>query len=60
VLYAELNALKAGDRATFERLLKEVIDADVTATPALEPENRVEQRKAKLLLDEVDVYFPEG
>jgi hypothetical protein len=60
VLYAELNALKAGDRATFERLLKEVVEADPTATPALEPENRVEQRKAKLLLDEVDVYFPEG
>ncbi|MCB9728301.1 MAG: hypothetical protein H6744_04780 [Deltaproteobacteria bacterium] len=60
VLYAELNRLKAGDRATFERLLQEVLAYDVTATPALEPENRAEQRKAKLLLDEIDVYFPEG
>ena len=63
VLYAELNVLKMKDRkaakALFAKLLKEVLAFDLSKEPALIPENTIEQKKAKRLLDEIDVYFPE-
>ncbi len=63
VLYAELNVLKMKDKkaakALFSTLLKEVLAFDLSKEPALIPENTIEQKKAKRLLDEIDVYFPE-
>jgi tetratricopeptide (TPR) repeat protein len=59
VLYAELNRIKAGDRAKFKELLDAVVAFDVNSAPELLPENTIEQRKAKALLEEIDVYFPE-
>ncbi len=60
VLYAEMNAVKAKDRALFERLLNEVIAFDLSTEPALKAENAAEQRKAKLLLEEIDVFFADA
>mgnify|MGYP001162480661 CR=1 FL=1 len=59
VLFASMNALKAGDKATFKRLLDEVAAFDLQTAPELLPENTIEKRKAADLLDEIDVYFPE-
>lgn len=58
VLMADLWAIKAGDRETFKRLLDEVVAADPKVIPEVEPENTIEQRKAKMLLEEIDLYFP--
>ncbi|MDP2343351.1 MAG: TRAP transporter TatT component family protein [Deltaproteobacteria bacterium] len=41
----------------FEKLLNEVIAADPTVDPAIEAENRLEQKKAKKLLAKVDELF---
>lgn len=54
VIYAEMNAAKAGDRALFERLLKEVIDFDLESAPEIKAENSAEQKKAKFYLDDID------
>lgn len=54
VIYAEMNAAKAGDRALFERLLKEVIDFDLETAPEIKAENAAEQKKAKFYLDDID------
>lgn len=59
VLYAELYALKSGDRALFETQLKAVMDFDLDTEPDIKAENAAEKRKAEELLDEIDVYFPE-
>ncbi len=59
VLFADLYGIKAKDKALFKRLLDEVLAADPSADPALAPEARIEQKKAKELLAEIDVYFPE-
>lgn len=60
VLYADLNATKAGNRELFKKLLEEVLAFDIESAPEIKPENAAEQRKAKDLLAEIDVYFPEG
>lgn len=60
VLLAEMYAIKAQDRALFEKMLNEVVAFDLQQAPDLIPENTIEQRKAKALLEEIDVYFPEG
>lgn len=60
VLYAELNRVKAGDRAKFKELLDGVLAFDLSTAPELLPENTIEQRKAKGLLEEIDVFFPEN
>jgi len=57
VLWAEYLCTKKNDRATFEKLLKEVLAADPTVDPAIEPENRIEQKKAQKLLAEIDEKF---
>jgi tetratricopeptide (TPR) repeat protein len=59
VLYAGMNALKAGDKATFKRMLDEVAAFDLQTAPELIPENTIEKRKGADLLEEIDVYFPE-
>jgi tetratricopeptide (TPR) repeat protein len=57
VLWAEYLCTKKNDRATYERLLKEVLAADPTVDPAIEPENRIEQKKAAKMLAEIDERF---
>ena len=57
VLFAEGYAIKAQDRAVFEEQLNYVINADPAALPHLQPENEIEQRKAQILLDNIDEYF---
>lgn len=59
VLLASMNAAKGGDRALFKQMLDEVVAFDLDSRPDLKPENAAEQRKAKDLLDEIDIYFPE-
>lgn len=50
VLMADTYATKIQDRALYERLLNEVIAADPTVIPEIEPEQRIEQDKARELL----------
>ncbi|MEW5738599.1 MAG: TRAP transporter TatT component family protein [Myxococcota bacterium] len=57
VLWAEYLCTKKNDRATYEKLLKEVLAADPTVDPAIEPENRIEQKKASKMLAEIDEKF---
>jgi len=67
VLYADFLCIKLqkdedGDgtpdgKKIFVRLLGEVLAADPTADPSIEPENRLEQLKAKKLLAKVDELF---
>lgn len=45
-------------RRLFSRLLNHVIDTPANVLPKIEAEQRVEQRKAKLLLEELDTFFP--
>jgi hypothetical protein len=54
VIYAEMNAAKAGDRALFKRLLEDVISFDLESAPDIKPENAAEQKKAKFYLDDID------
>lgn len=54
VIYAEMNAAKAGDRALFQRLLEEVIAFDLESAPEVKPENSAEQQKAKFYLADID------
>ena len=57
VLWADYLCTKKQDKATFKKLLEEVIAADAKIDPAIEPENRIEQAKAKKLLAEIDEKF---
>jgi hypothetical protein len=57
VLWADFLCTKARDQATYRRLLEEVIAADPSLEPSIEPENRIEQQKAKKLLSEIDQRF---
>lgn len=57
VLYATEYAVKTQDRALFQRELDLVIAADPAVIPELEPENRVEQRKAREALARIDEFF---
>jgi hypothetical protein len=59
VLWAEHLATKQDDEETFKRLLNEVLEVDPTsgAQYDLEPEVRVEQQKARELLENIDEYF---
>jgi tetratricopeptide (TPR) repeat protein len=58
VLFAELYATKAKERAIFKSQLEAVLAADLNKVPELVPEATVEKKKAKALLDEIDTYFP--
>jgi tetratricopeptide (TPR) repeat protein len=59
VLWAEFLCPKQGaeGKETFKKLLQEVIDADPTVVAEVEPENRIEQAKAKKLLSRIDEIF---
>lgn len=57
VLWAEFLATKTQDKATYEKLLKEVLAADPAVDPEIEPENRIEQKKAQKLLAKIDDAF---
>ncbi len=57
VLWAEQLCVKKQDKETFKRLLDEVVAADATVEPSIEPENRIEQQKAKKLLGQIDEKF---
>lgn len=57
VLWADYLCTKKRDRATYKRLLEEVLVADPNANPDIGPENQAEQRRAKLMLAEIDDLF---
>jgi tetratricopeptide (TPR) repeat protein len=57
VLIAEHLATKLDDEERFKKELQEVIDADPNATAGLEPESKIEQEKAKELLENIDEFF---
>ena len=57
VLWADFLCTEKQDKATFKKLLEEVIAADAKIDPAIEPENRIEQAKAKKLLAEIEEKF---
>jgi hypothetical protein len=57
VLMAEALMTKKQDRATFEKLLKEVVAADPASIPEVAPEQAVEKAKAAKLLTQVDDLF---
>lgn len=57
VLYAEYYATKADDKEMFTTLLNDVISADPAIIPEVQPENVVEQEKAKALLAAADDMF---
>lgn len=57
VLWADYLCTKKQDKATFKKLLEEVVVADAKVEPSIEPENRIEQLKAKKLLAEIDERF---
>src|SRR5690606_6268268 len=60
VLMAENLATRLDDEEMFDRLLKEVIEADITAAPPeIHPEMKIEQEKARELMtlkDEEDWF----
>jgi hypothetical protein len=57
VLLAEDWAVKAQDRAVYEEQLRWVLDHDPNALPDVGPENRCEQRKARIALERIDELF---
>lgn len=59
VIYAEMNAAKAGDKPLFKRLLEEVIAFDLDSAPEIRAENAGEQKKAKFYLDDIDSLISE-
>ncbi len=59
VLMADTLANQKDDRQLFETLLKAVIEADPAANAEIEPENRIEQEKARELLSRIDELYPQ-
>lgn len=58
VLYAELWAVKEDDEDVYKTQLQMVLDADLSTLPAeLLPENTIEQKKAKILMGQIDDNF---
>lgn len=59
VLWAEYLTVKQGPdgKQKYKALLEEVLAADPSVVPELEPENRMEQAKAKALLAKIDDMF---
>jgi hypothetical protein len=57
VLYATDFAVKSQNRALYEEQLNLVINGNPAADPAVEPENRIEQRKAREALAQADERF---
>ena len=57
VAYAQFYAVQTQDKALFENLLKEVLDADVTILPAQRLGNELAKRRADLLLKKEKLFF---
>lgn len=57
VLWADYLCTKRQDKATYEKLLKDVVAANASAIPEIEAENLLEQEKAKKLLSQIDEKF---
>lgn len=57
VLAAEFLDRKTHDRASFEGRLRGVLTSRATSAPDLAPENDLERRKARALLDRAESYF---
>lgn len=57
VLWADYLCVKRQDKATFEKLLKDVVAASPAVDPEIEAENLLEQEKAKKLLSQIDEKF---
>ncbi len=57
VLYAEFYAAKKQDEALFEKILNEVLAADVKAIPELEVENSNARKIAQDMLNNKDNFF---
>lgn len=57
VLWAQELAVKEQDEATFDRLLKEVIDTPDDVIPDVKPETMVEKQKARELMEEKEDLF---
>lgn len=59
VLMAEMLATKKKDRSLFKEQLEAVLAAKPDVIPDLQPEQTIEQKKAKDLLEDIDVLFEE-
>jgi TRAP transporter T-component len=57
VLWAEFLCTKKNDKATYKKLLDEVVAANASVDPEIEPENKLEQEKAKKMLATIDERF---
>lgn len=57
VLWAEFLCTKKNDKATYKKLLEEVVAANASVDPEIEPENKIEQEKAKKMLATIDERF---
>lgn len=57
VLVAENYAPKKSDKALFEKELKWVLAQKANVIPELTPENTLEQKKAKKMLEQIETYF---
>lgn len=57
VLWADYLCTKKNDKATYQRLLEEVLAANPAVDPEIEPENRREQEKARKLLSQTEDKF---
>jgi len=55
--YAQFYAIQKGDRALFERLLQQVLKADSSGLADMAPEMRMEQQRARKLMDHVETLF---
>lgn len=57
VLWAEFLCTKKNDKATYKKLLEEVLAANASVDPEIEPENKIEQEKAKKMLATIEERF---
>ncbi|MBN21179.1 MAG: hypothetical protein CL678_07815 [Bdellovibrionaceae bacterium] len=57
VLFAETYAARKGNKELFKKELEWVINADPTVLPEIIPEQIIEQRKARAMLQNIDEYF---
>ena len=59
VILARYYATKKQDKALFKKVLEEVVAGDLNSIPDVMPMQKIEQRKAKELLAEIDEHFDE-
>ena len=57
VLYAQNYAVKMQDKELYREQLELVLNSPADGIPELEPENLMEQKKAKRALDNIDDFF---